>query len=528
MKDLNPLNQFAKGSPLKATKAKTAVAYTRVSTKEQADNNQSLHTQIKHIKAYGQKQSLQIIAEFGGTYESAKSDERKEFKRMLAFAKKKKVDMILVYSIDRFSRSGPNAVYISEQLRKSGIGIMSVTQPIDAMTASGELQQSIYFMFSQYENQQRKEKCMAGTKEKLLQGEWVTKPPLGYEISRENGKREIVINQKGRLLRQALLKKMRYDTPFVELAKWLNKRGVKVTSKRLSDLARNVFYCGFLSHNALEGQIVKGNHPLLITKSEFLRLNKLLNSKGKSNDREVIALPLKGHLICSGCNAKMTGYQVKAKGLWYYKCNTQGCRHNSSAKLMHNKWEESLETLQIGKIFEAPLAQQMKRTLDCLRTSETKDQGILNKRNTELLKKIEQLEERYALGEIGYELFDKYQVKYQAEQAPIVEEIQKFENPVSNHENLSKSSAKAICNLLSIWEELDYERQQDFIQAVFPKGIVVDKKKQDYRTENLNSAIVYLSSIMSDDGTIKEPSNKDIPSYSSLVEGGRIEPNKNP
>ena len=53
---------------------------------------------------------------------------------------------------------------------------MSVTQPIkDALSAAGELQQNIYLVFSQYENQQRREKCMAGTKDKLLQGDWVTK-----------------------------------------------------------------------------------------------------------------------------------------------------------------------------------------------------------------------------------------------------------------------------------------------------------------------------------------------------------------
>ena len=118
------------------------MAYTRVSTKEQADNNHSLKTQIKHINLYAEKNNLHIDKEFGGTYESAKTDERIEFNKMLAYVKRHKVDTILVYSIDRFSRSGPNAVYISDQLRKLNISIMSVTQPIkDALSASGELQQ---------------------------------------------------------------------------------------------------------------------------------------------------------------------------------------------------------------------------------------------------------------------------------------------------------------------------------------------------------------------------------------------------
>jgi len=63
-------------------------------------------------------------------------------------------------------------------LKKVGIVVCSVTQPTDASTASGSLQQNIQFIFSEYENQQRREKCMAGVKEMLMRGEWCTAPPV--------------------------------------------------------------------------------------------------------------------------------------------------------------------------------------------------------------------------------------------------------------------------------------------------------------------------------------------------------------
>ncbi|MDE2026206.1 MAG: recombinase family protein, partial [Patescibacteria group bacterium] len=88
------------------------VIYTRVSTKEQADNNMSLETQRKAIEEYTQKRGLKIAAAFGGTYESAKPDGRTEFKRMLDFIRgcKGQVSQILVYSLDRFSRTGGGAI----------------------------------------------------------------------------------------------------------------------------------------------------------------------------------------------------------------------------------------------------------------------------------------------------------------------------------------------------------------------------------------------------------------------------------
>jgi site-specific DNA recombinase len=142
IQDLEIFNQFAKGAEAQIELGNNCVIYTRVSTKDQADNNMSLTTQLKLCQKYCEKNNYEIIESFGGTYESAKNDERKEFNRMLTFIKKSKVKIsqIVVYSIDRYSRSGANAIYIKEQLKKSGVTIQSVSQPTDTSTSSGRLQ----------------------------------------------------------------------------------------------------------------------------------------------------------------------------------------------------------------------------------------------------------------------------------------------------------------------------------------------------------------------------------------------------
>jgi site-specific DNA recombinase len=112
--------QFAKGGKSVRVKSSNCVIYTRVSTKEQADNNMSLETQKKACESYAEKNAFRILGYFGGTYESAKTDERKHFNNMLTFVKrsKEKISTIIVYSVDRFSRSGANAIYITEQLKR--------------------------------------------------------------------------------------------------------------------------------------------------------------------------------------------------------------------------------------------------------------------------------------------------------------------------------------------------------------------------------------------------------------------------
>ncbi|MGB3946347.1 MAG: recombinase family protein, partial [Bacteroidia bacterium] len=72
------LGKFAKGKVFKDERTNNCVIYTRVSTKEQADNNLSLETQRKACDQFAIKNDLLVKGYFSGTYESAKNDERKE------------------------------------------------------------------------------------------------------------------------------------------------------------------------------------------------------------------------------------------------------------------------------------------------------------------------------------------------------------------------------------------------------------------------------------------------------------------
>src|SRR5688572_8352937 len=127
---------FAKNHKVKITEGakNNVVIYTRVSTKEQADNNMSLTTQKKIIEDFAKRNGLNVITYFGGTYESAKTDGRKEFNRMLEYIKhcKGQVSQILVYTIDRFSRTGGAAIKLCSDLReKYGVFVNAVTQPTE-------------------------------------------------------------------------------------------------------------------------------------------------------------------------------------------------------------------------------------------------------------------------------------------------------------------------------------------------------------------------------------------------------------
>lgn len=173
---MNTLQEFKKFSPEKKSigNNKNAIIYTRVSTKEQADTNTSLETQKKYCENFAKTNGYKIVGYFGGTHESAKNDDRKEFKRMLKFVRQSGIiGYIIVYSYDRFSRSGSGAAQISQELFDQGIQVKAVTQEVDTNSASGKFQQNLFYMFSQFDNELRKDKTITAMSDLLRKGYWL-------------------------------------------------------------------------------------------------------------------------------------------------------------------------------------------------------------------------------------------------------------------------------------------------------------------------------------------------------------------
>lgn len=499
-KDLVLFSSFAKGTQAQKIKSNNCVIYTRVSTKEQCDNNLSLETQRKACEQYALKNNYSILGSFGGTYESAKTDERKEFNNMMTFIKKSrdKISYIIVYSVDRFSRSGANAIYIAEKLRKEGISLYAVTQPTDATTASGSLQQNIQFIFSEYDNQLRREKCMDGVKEHLLQGIWCGIPPVGYDIVKRDGKKEYVINAKGKLVAKAFQWKAQGLTA-IEIRNRLNAQGFKICHQRVCDILRNPFYCGLLVHTALNGQVVEGIQPKIVSRELFLQVNGILaqNTQGYRIKPENGDVPLKRFIKCESCGTYLRAYKAYKNQQYYYKCNTVGCKCNKRADSLHEKFRDMLGdfTIPLNEDMKYLIARQMKTTYHLL----TKDTEETVKGQEAKLKEIDgklvRLEERFIEEEIDKAMYIKYSDKYKTERAEILKQIQQNAKGVSNLDKCVENALGYAAKLTSLWENSDYAGKQMLQTLVFPDGIYYNRKNDGCRTPKVNGVFCYISTL---------------------------------
>jgi site-specific DNA recombinase len=346
--NIESLKKFVfKGQPAPEKKGINAYIYYRVSSLKQETEGKSLEWQKKICEEYCAKNGLVIVEYFGGIHESAKTDEgRKEFMRMMDSVKKgkPKINHIIVYSYDRLSRSGDTSLI--KELRELGIKIHAVTQPIDDDTPSGRFFQSMHTGYSEWENAEREKKCREGMIAKLKKGEVITRPPIGYDKKKPapGQKAQCVINDKGRLIRQAFYWAAEENISQAEVILRLRPMGLYLTPPQLSKIFRNVFYTGIITNNLLPGMLIQGKHEALISEEIFMKVNRILdnNHHGYKINKEQDAVPLKGFCKCGICGGSLTGYLVQKK-YWYYKCKNKECHLNVPADHLNYLFTEKLE-----------------------------------------------------------------------------------------------------------------------------------------------------------------------------------------
>ncbi len=520
------LKKFAKGKGKEDLEIgiQNCVIYTRVSSKEQMDTNQSLEWQKKYCVEYAIKNKLNIKGYFGGTYESAKSDERKEFTRMLKFVKlsREKISYILVYSLDRFSRTGDSAIFISSELKKTGVNIMAVTQPIDTNSHAGALQQNIQFIFSKYDNDLRRQKTIDGMREKLLRGEWIGNAPTGYSFVKGAATQTIVINEKGEAMKEAFIWRANGMT-YEQIIEKLKPLGVIMPKQTLGDIFKNPFYCGFMSHNLLNGEVIEGKHPPLIDEDLFLRANEIKKLDGfkvnKANDN----LPLKVFVKDAETGIPFTGYIVKKKKLYYYKVNKIGIRINRSASMMHEKFREFLGDFTINTNHVEPLQIQLRYTWDNLTESNTGEKKALSLKLNEVEEEYYNLRKRHAIGKVTMDIYEEFSEEMKARKKKLLEEFEKLDQKLSNPKELIHFTTKLTANLAPVWDSGDYYEKQIFQNTIFPAGLGYDSKNEHYRTTEINDVVGYVAQLSRSLEEIKKPDFSKFEEKSGLVPRRRLE-----
>ena len=511
-----------------AKKEKVAAIWTRVSSADQFKNNSSIPTQIAACEDYCQRNGIRIKKYFGGENESGSKAGEMFLDMIGEVLADPEYNHIIVYDFDRFSRSSADGIVYKTKAKNSGVTVKSVNQPIDENNILSEQIENMFIILANIDNAMRKHKCYEGMVACINRGEWYSRPPLGYD-SKKVGKRHIItVNEQGKILKKAF--EWVANEPEItqaEIIRRLGVLGLDVSKQKLSNCLHNCFYCGLIEHEYLKGDKIEGCQEALIPKNLFWKVQDILNGNTKNYQHatETPRFPLKGHIKCYKDGHTMSGYTVKKKNLDYYKCNVKGCRTNVSAKEVHAKYAEVLNSLSIPDEFRTILEMVMIRKFK-EKEGEFTEQATLAAKNLNTLKtKLKNAKLRY-VSENCISEEDYLEVKADMEQRiqDCEQELKRYSAASSNLSKFTSTTLEIASALGSEWEKFNFGVCQKIQSLVFPDGVLWDSENRCPRTDNMNPFFAKIGlAVRSVRGM--EIKNKDNPDeLSCLVAGGGLEP----
>jgi site-specific DNA recombinase len=316
--------------------------YTRKSTDEGLDSDfNTLDAQRESAEAYIASQRHEGWAALPQRYDdggyTGANMERPALQRLLSDIRDGLVDCVVVYKVDRLTRSLLDFARIMEVLDAHGVSFVSVTQQFNTTASLGRLTLNILLSFAQFEREMIAERTRDKMSAARRRGKWVGgNPVLGYDVHPDGG--ALVVNQEeAERVRAIFAMYLEYGSllPVVEeLARrgWTLKRwttrdgklagGKAFTRPRLHQLLTNIIYTGRIRHR---GEIFAGEHEAIIDTGTWDKVQARLKANAPRSThtlRNKYGALLKGIVRCASCDVGMVHTYTQKDGriYRYYVC----------------------------------------------------------------------------------------------------------------------------------------------------------------------------------------------------------------
>ena len=513
-----------------AKKEKVAAIWTRVSSADQYKSNCSIETQIESCREYCKRNGIRIKKEFGGKNESAKVAGELFLDMIGEVLNDPEYNQIIVFDYDRFSRNSEDGIVYKAKVRRCGINVKSVNQPIDSNNVLAEQIENILIIIAEIENAMRRHKCHDGMVKCINRGEWYSRPPLGYDSSKVDRHHVISVNEKGRILRNAFV--WLSNEPEIsqyEILRRLKVLGLDLSKQRLSSILRNSFYCGRLEHKYLEledsdKKYIMGVQEPLISEALFDKVQEILdgNHANYEHQDETPKFPMKRFVFCAKDNHLMTGYTTKNND--YYKCAVKGCKTNVKASELHGQYAELLNTFVLPEtiipLFKKVLVKKFgeKEAMNVEATDNYK-------KNLATLKtKLKNIKMRFAEGEIDKDVYDEASKEMTMRIHEVEKSLEEVGVKYSNLERYIDTSISIASQLGYYWLKQDFQLCQKIQKLTFPDGIMWDGERKIFRTENCNEYLAKIGFLRMSVADLENKKRDKSCDLSRLVAGGGLEP----
>ena len=304
--------------------------YTRISTDEDRQPF-SLGVQAERLEAYAHSQDgFRIVRRFTDQASGATLD-RPGLRRALEEAAAGVYELLLVYRVDRLSRSVRQLAEIGENLDQFGVSLRSATEPFDTSTAAGKMMLQMLAVFAEFERTTIVERITAGMERAASEGRWIVgSTPFGY--LRDRDRKQIVPDPARVDIVRRIFRMYAEDRMGAEsIAQVLNaeghrsKNGVPFARPNVLWILRNPAYVGRV---AFRGKVHPGRHEAIIDEQTFDAVQAILAERADSQALKrghPSDYMLSGVLRCGRCRKAYVGTAAHGRKsrYRYYICSTR-------------------------------------------------------------------------------------------------------------------------------------------------------------------------------------------------------------
>lgn len=317
----------------KKTQAVRCAIYTRVSTDQGLDQEfNSLDAQYEASKAYIRSQAhagwTQIRARYDDGGFSGGNTDRPALQQLLEDVRAGKIDVIVVYKVDRLTRSLADFAKLVELFDKHSASFVSVTQQFNTTTSMGRLTLNVLLSFAQFEREVTSERIRDKIAASKRKGLWVGgMAPLGYDTK----DRQISVNEPEAETVRTIFRRYLDLGSLNLLMADLRRRGV-VTKRRtlktgksvggipftrgpLAHLLRNRFYIGEVK---FKGEILPGEQPAILERDLFEAVqDKLTEQVNNHTTARMQSEALLTGRLFDDCGNRMAPTHARKRGIKY-------------------------------------------------------------------------------------------------------------------------------------------------------------------------------------------------------------------
>ena len=448
---------------------KKAAIYIRVSTEAQREEGYSIEAQKEMLEAYLISKGIKSFELYSDGGFTGSNLERPEMKRLIADVKENKISTVIVYKLDRLSRSQKDTLYLIEDVfNPHNVDFISLNESMDTSTPLGRLMLGILSAFAQLERENIRERTRMGMKERVKSGLWMGggRVPFGYDYDKSKG--ILVPNKDADTVRKI------YE---LYLDGHSTSKIAEITGLKYEKLAYQILTrksnCGYIVYNDIE---YLGQHEPIIPPEIYDKTITLMQKRSVSKIQNVNYL-LSGLIYCGKCTAKMR-YQKWGKNDCKIVCYSQD---KNKIHLIKNPncdnermWARELEDIVLKDIFSFSLKRREYKNAG-ITTLSTKD--LLEKQYEQSAVKLKKLYKLYAVSEDELLLETIEEIKTELSKISIQ---LKNENEKSAIEKKNKELEKNLDTIEETWKYMTKSERKIIIRTIVNKIILTDSNIEIY------------------------------------------------